>query len=98
MVGNLGRDGAAMWALPMNEEGGRSSIIRQHTQVVRGPADPKDGMMEKYWKLASETGFAQVTHIRAQSYYGATDDEGTPGFRSGGALPVELSHFPSGTR
>ena len=93
MVGNLGQDGTAAWALPMNAEGGRSSIIRKHTQVVRGPADPKDGMMEGYWKLASETDFADVTHIRAQSYYGAASDVGTPGFRAGGALPVELSHF-----
>ena len=43
--------------------------------------------------LASDTSFAQVTHIRAQSYYGAANDVGTPGFRPGGALPVELSHF-----
>ena len=93
MVGNLGKDGAAAWALPTNEEGGRSSIIRQHVQVVRGPAAPEDGMMENNWRLASETSFAQVTHIRASSYYGAANDVGTPGFRAGGALPVELSHF-----
>ena len=43
--------------------------------------------------LASETSFAAPTHIRAQSYYGAANDVGTPGFRAGGALPVELSHF-----
>ena len=34
-----------------------------------------------------------MTHIRASSYYGAANDVGTPGFRAGGALPVELSHF-----
>ena len=93
MVGNLGKDGAAAWALPMTEEGGRSSIIRKHVQVVRGPAAPEDGMMENNWALASDTAFADVTHIRAQSYYGAANDIGTPGFRAGGALPVELSHF-----
>ena len=49
--------------------------------------------MENNWVLASETSFAQVTHIRAESYYGAANDVGTPGFRAGGALPVELSHF-----
>ena len=93
MAGNLGADGGAAWALPMNDEGGRSSIIRRHVQVARGPAAPEDGMMAKNWSLASETSFAQVTHIRAQSYYGAANDVGTPGFRAGGALPVELSHF-----
>ena len=36
MVGNLGADGAAAWALPMNMEGGRSSIIRGHVAVTRG--------------------------------------------------------------
>ena len=91
-VGNLVK-GAAAWALPTNEEGGRSSIIREHIQVVRGPAAPEDGMMEDNWVLASKTAFADVTHIRASSYYGAANDVGTPGFRAGGALPVELSHF-----
>ena len=92
MVGNLGKDGAAAWALPMSEDG-RSSIIRKHVQVTRGPAAPEDGMMMENWGLASDTSFAQVTHIRASSYYGAANDVGTPGFRAGGALPVELSHF-----
>ena len=91
-VGNLGADGAAAWALPMSEDG-RSSLIRRHIQVAVGPAEPKDGMMAGNWVLASDTAFAQPTHIRAQSYYGAMNDVGTPGFRAGGALPVELSHF-----
>ena len=93
MAGNLGADGAAAWALPMSEEGGRSSIIRKHVQVARGPSAPEDGMMMENWTLASDTSFAQVTHIRASSYYGAANDVGTPGFRAGGALPVQLSHF-----
>ena len=49
--------------------------------------------MKTNWTLASKTGFAQITHIRAQSYYGAATDVGTPGFRAGGAVPVQLSHF-----
>ena len=93
MAGNLGADGAAAWALPMNEEGRRSSIIRAHIQVTRGPAEPEDGTMMENWVLASDTAFADVTHIRASSFYGAANDWGTPGFRAGGALPVELSHF-----
>ena len=91
-VGNLGADGAAAWALPMSEDG-RSSIIRRHVQVAVGPAEPEDGTMMENWVLASDTAFAQPTHIRAASYYGAMNDVGTPGFRAGGALPVELSHF-----
>ena len=92
IVGNLGADGAAAWALPMSEDG-RSSIIRGHVQVSVGAAEPEDGTMMMNWVLASDTSFAQPTHIRAASYYGAQSDVGTPGFRPGGALPVELSHF-----
>ena len=93
MVGNLGADGMAAWALPTNMEGGRSSIIRTHIPVNIGPAEPNDGMMMDGWVLASDTAFAQPTHVLVHSYYGAANDVGTPGFRSGGALPVELSHF-----
>ena len=92
-VGNLGADGAAAWALPMDDSGARSSLIRKHVQVSVGPAEPEDGTMMDSWGLASDTSFAQVTHIRASSYYGAANDVGTPGFRAGGALPVELSYF-----
>ena len=88
MVGNLGKDSTAAWALPMNTEGGRSSIIRKHIQVVRGNKAAEDGMMEENWVLASTTSF-----LHGQSYYGAVSDVGTPGFRAGGALPVELSQF-----
>ena len=91
-VGNLGADGAAAWALP-TDEAARSSIIRRHVQVAIGAAAPDDGTLMDSWALASETGFAAPTHIRAQSFYGAANDVGTPGFRAGGALPVELSHF-----
>ena len=95
MVGNLGADGAAAWALPMSEDG-RSSIIRRHVQVAIGAAAPDDGTLMDSWVLASETGFAAPTHIRTVTYYGAANDVGTPGFRAGGALPVELSHFRPG--
>ena len=92
MVGNLGADGAAAWALPMSEDG-RSSIIRRHVQVAIGAAAPDDGTLMDSWVLASDTGFAAPTHLRTVTYYGAQSDTGTPGFRAGGALPVELSHF-----
>ena len=88
VVGNLGADGAAIWALPMSEGDARSSIIRRHVS-----AEPKAGEMLESWVLASDTGFAQSTHLSAHSYYGLPIDVGTPGFRAGGALPVELSHF-----
>ena len=93
VVGNLGADGAATWALPIAEGNARSSIIRRHVAGSVGPAEPKDGEMMESWVLASDTGFAQATHLSAHSYYGLPIDVGTPGFRAGGALPVELSQF-----
>ena len=93
VVGNLGADGAATWALPIAEGNARSSIIRRHVVGSVGPAEPKAGEMMESWALASDTGFAQSTHLRAHSYYGLPIDIGTPGFRAGGALPVELSYF-----
>ena len=93
VVGNLGVDGTATWALPMAEGHARSSIIRRHVAVSVGPGTAEGGEMMESWVLASDTGFAQSTHLRAQSYYGLPTDVGTPGFRAGGALPVELSQF-----
>ena len=91
-VGNLGADNAAAWVLP-TDEAVRSSIIRRHVQVAIGAAAPDDGTLMESWVLASDTSFAAPTHIRASSHYGAPSDVGTPGFRAGGALPVELSQF-----
>ena len=93
VVGNLGADGTATWALPMAEGNARSSIIRRHVAGSVGPAEPKDGEMLESWVLASDTNFGKPTHLSAHSYYGLPIDVGTPGFRAGGALPVELSHF-----
>ena len=93
VVGNLGADGAATWALPMAEGHARSSIIRRHVAGSVGPAAPEAGEMLDSWVLASDTGFGKPMHLSAHSYYGLPIDVGTPGFRAGGALPVELSHF-----
>ena len=38
----------------------RSSILRRHFQVARGPAAPKDGTLMESWVLASDTGFARA--------------------------------------
>ena len=93
VVGNLGVDGTATWILPMNADGGRSSIIRRHVPVSMGPAKLKDGEMMDSWVLASDMSLAEPMRLSGHSYYGFPTDIGTPGFRAGGALPVELSHF-----
>ena len=81
VVGNLGGG----WELPTSE-GARSSIIRRDM----GDAGEILGTDAAGWVLASGTGnaFAYV-----ETYYGAIDDSGTPGYDAGGALPVELSKF-----
>ena len=81
VVGNLGGG----WELPTSE-GARSSIIRREM----GDAGEILGTDAAGWVLASGTGnaFAYV-----ETYYGAIDDSGTPGYDAGGALPVELSKF-----
>ena len=85
VVGNLGADGAAAWTLPTSEGSARSSMIRRHVS-----AEPKDGTLMESWVLASDTASMDLS---VRSYYGLPIDVGTPGFRTGGALPVELSHF-----
>ena len=93
VVGNLADDGTAAWGLPMHETGPRSSMIRRHVPGSMDAAEPKDGVMMASWVLASDTSFTQPVHLSTQSYYGFPTDVGTPGFRAGGALPVELSDF-----
>ena len=88
VVGNLTNDGTAAWALPMNESGPRNSILRRYVS-----AEPKDGEMVDAWVLASDMSLAQPMRLGGHSYYGFPTDVGTPGFRAGGALPVELSQF-----
>ena len=80
MVGNLADDGTAMWVLPMNEGGARSSILRRHVPVSVGPAEPKDGEMMASWVLASDT---KATNLSVNSYYGLPIDIGTPRFPCG---------------
>ncbi|MDE0690497.1 MAG: hypothetical protein OXI61_20235, partial [Candidatus Poribacteria bacterium] len=82
MAGNL--DAAEAWEIPMSESG-RSSLIRREMDA---------GMMikgteAKGWVLASDTSLVDGP----ATWYGEDEDAGTPGYDSGGPLPVELSHF-----
>ena len=80
-VGNLG----AGWDLPMAEEG-RSSLIRMEMDAA-GMATM--GTSADGWRLASATDLV----FGPTSWYGSDEDAGTPGYDSGGPLPVELSMF-----
>ena len=82
--GNRRTDDAPAWALPVSDiEGARSSLIRRYDNGVA-----LDGKKRASWVLA-----ARIRAIDGELYYGHAEDLGTPGWRAGGALPVELSHF-----
>ena len=69
----------------------RQALSQVALSVLRNPRDgDNDGV------LGTCLGYefrAKPMHLSAHSYYGLPIDVGTPGFRAGGALPVELSHF-----
>ena len=85
VVGNLGGG----WELPASE-GGRSSLIRREMDDA---AMATMGTDAAGWVLASDT---MLVGAYRTTYYGSDEDEGTPGFDAGGALPVELSAFNAG--
>ena len=62
MVGNLGADGAATWALPMDVRmvGVRLSVDTFLSHCRSSDPEPEDGMMMDNWVLASDTSFAQM--------------------------------------
>ena len=94
-VGNIDgdrktRDAKPKWELPTYDAPDspniRSSILRIYDQGVPSP----DGTDEDSWILASDTVLAfDASH----AYYGNADDVGSPGYRTGGPLPVSLSKF-----
>ena len=75
------------WPLAMSqEEGVRSSLIRRYTD---GTSQAKDGTEKGTWVLAANV----KKVVDGELHWGAAEDIGTPGYRRGGALPVELSAF-----
>ena len=82
--GNRRTDDAPAWALPVNDlEGARSSLIRRYDKEVA-----LNGKHRPSWVSA-----ANIKAIEGELYYGHAKDLGTPGWRAGGALPVELAGF-----
>ena len=89
--GNRRTDDTPAWALPVGGTSGpdamdgvRSSLIRRYDKGVA-----RAGMEKASWALA-----ANFKQFKASGlHYGHADDIGTPGYRQGGALPVELSSF-----
>ena len=85
--GNRRTKDAPAWALAMSaEEGVRSSLIRRYTD---GTSEAKDGTEKGTWVLAANV----KKVVDGELHWGSAEDIGTPGYRRGGALPVELSAF-----
>ena len=90
-AGNVAVDGAARvheWDLPPRDPAVRQSLVRVYgTQEIDGTPDmASDGLMTGSWKQSDISG-------AALTFYGHRDDIGTPGYRLGGPLPVQLSSF-----
>ena len=85
--GDRHTDDTPAWALPVplsEVEGMRSSLVRRYDNGVA-----REGTSREGWALA-----ANFAKFKADGlHYGHADDIGTPGYRQGGALPVELSSF-----
>ena len=85
--GDRRTDDNPAWALPVplsEVEGMRSSLVRRYDNGVA-----REGTSRAGWALA-----ANFAKFKADGlHYGHADDIGTPGYRQGGALPVELSSF-----
>ncbi len=99
-VGNLSAAsrGRTRWDLPTREPERRRSLVRQYGELFRPdeqglfsePEPAVTGTLEEAWRQADldsiNTGI---------TYYGDRSDMGTPGYRLGGPLPVQLSSFRS---
>ena len=83
--GNRRTDDAPSWAVPVRGlEDARSSLVRRYVKGVAEKGTKRSG-----WAFA-----AYFKQFKVESlHYGHADDIGTPGYRQGGALPVELSSF-----
>ena len=83
--GHRRTDDAPSWAVPLSGlEASRSSLVRRY----------KDGVAERGTRRAGWASAARFKQFKVESlHYGHVDDIGTPGYRQGGALPVELSSF-----
>ncbi len=87
--GNKRTNDDPTWSLPGGnlEDGGRASMIRREGSF-------NDGTVEDAWISAAIVDGLQKVGIN-DLYFGSPDDVGTPGYRAGGPLPVQLSSFYS---
>ena len=86
------REPTRLWDLPVPDPSARLSLVRQYgvpfTQDQRDsvPDLAAAGRLSTAWRQADRA------YVSA-AYYGDTGDRGTPGYRRGSPLPVQLSSF-----
>lgn len=95
-VGNIAPQGVGTpeWTLPQTGADRRRSIVRLYgtlfTPEQNGfdgePDPPEDGLTAEGWRLFPKDGLSF-------NYYGLLSDLASPGYRSGGPLPVQLASF-----
>ena len=71
-----------VWDLPERDPELRRSLVRQYEE----PDFPETGTEEDGWRQADK-------QYVSPTYYGDENDRGTPGYRFGTPLPVQLSAF-----
>lgn len=89
------------WRLPSGwtETDDRTSIIRRYreynprTRRYTNKGIALNGTLREAWIPAAETSFEYLLEKRLFTWYGLSSDQGSPGIRAGGRLPVELSQF-----
>lgn len=80
------------WDLPPNDPAARLSLVRLYGERFMpnlerdGPNFATDGTIQEAWQQ-TDSAYVPTT------YYGNRDDKGTPGYRLGGPLPVQLTNF-----
>ena len=83
-----------LWELPKPRPEERRSMVRQYDDIFRPKYDEFDGEPDFPLVGTDEEGWRKARgHFLGWTYYGNRADLGTPGYRVGGPLPVELSSF-----
>ena len=82
-----------MWAVDADADADAADADADAADAADADADAVDALTDADygWLVASE--YTLSPDLSGDTYFGASTDLGTPGYRRGGALPVSLSKF-----
>ena len=96
-AGNIEVDGdtrAKKWDLPPRRSELRQSLVRQYGELFKPNQGGQDGKPNAAKIGTDKDAWRQANrHYVSLTYYGDSNDKGTPGHRLGSPLPVQLSSF-----